>query len=258
MHVLLPPSETKHPGGRGRPLRTRTATGPLTQPRARVLDALADLLAGDADAAAGALLLPAGVAAAALDTDRAVLDSRTTPALSRYAGVVYDGLAYATMTPAEQRLAARSTWIFSGLLGVVRGDEGVPDYRVPAKAVLPGVGVAGTFWRPVLDEVVPRLLRSGLVVDLRSGDYASMWRPKGRLATRVVPVRVLSPVPSGGHGVVSYTSKFAKGLLTAALVRRVLGGEPVDDVGDVAAAWLTCGGHGSEVRPDGGLDVVTA
>ena len=54
----------------------------------------------------------------------------------------------------------------------------VPDYRVPAKATLPGIGVAATFWRPVLGVTVPALLAPGLVVDLRSSDYAAMWRPR--------------------------------------------------------------------------------
>lgn len=81
---------------------------------------------------------------------------------------------------------------------MLRGDEPVPLYRVPAKAALPGLGTAGSFWRHALLPVVPELLGSGLVVDLRSTDYASMWRPDARRAHRVVTVRVLSPAPRGG------------------------------------------------------------
>jgi cytoplasmic iron level regulating protein YaaA (DUF328/UPF0246 family) len=133
----------------------------------------------------------------------------------------------------------------------VRGDEPVPLYRLPAKAVLPRLGVAATFWRPVLADVVPRLVGAGLVVDLRSSDYAAMWRPRGELATRTVAVRVLSPLPGGGRGVVSYPSKFAKGELAAALVRRAAAGDPVERAEDVAAAWLAAGGGAAEVvAPD--------
>lgn len=251
MRVLLPPSEAKHPGGRGRPLSARPPHPLLGDARAEVRAALATLLAGPADAAARALLLPPATVAGALAANAAIDRCPTTPALRRYAGVVYDGLESAALGAAEQRLAARSVLIFSGLLGVVRGDEPVPNYRVPAKAVLPGLGVAGTFWRPVLTAAMPQLVGSGLVVDLRSSDYAAMWRPRGELAGRTVAVRVLSPLPNGGTGVVSYSSKFAKGRLTAALVRRAAAGEPVERAEHVAAAWREDGGASAEVAaPD--------
>lgn len=255
MHLLLPPSEAKHSGGRGRPLQDRPAAGPLADTRSRFSASLLELVGRDD--AAEALLLPAGVAEAALAANAGHLTGRTLPALLRYAGVVYDGLDYAAMSPVEQRLTARSTWIFSGLRGVVRGDEPVPDYRVPAKAVLPGVGVAGTAWRPVLDGVLPTLLRRGPIVDLRSGDYAAMWRPRGEAAARTVTVRVLSPAPRGGYAVVSYNSKFGKGRLAAALVRRSLGGHPVDGVDGVAAAWLDAGGAGSTTTGEHHIDLYT-
>lgn len=257
MHLLLPPSEAKSTGGRGRPLRDRfAADGVLAGGRRATVAALLDLVSGDPARAAAALLLPAAVAGPALDANRRVLDSPTTPALRRYAGVVYDGLGFAGLDTAQQRIAARSTLIFSGLFGVVRGDEPVPAYRVPAKAVLPGVGIASTFWRPILAGVLEPVLRRGLVVDLRSGDYAVMWRPAWAVADRVVAVRILSPAPRGGHAVISFTSKLAKGQLAAALIRRAAAGEPVEGIDDVARAWQACGGRRC-VPTAAGLDLYT-
>lgn len=258
MRLLLPPSEAKHPGGRGRPLSARPPHPVLGDARRDVQDALARLLAGPRQAAAKALLLPPATVDDALEANARVAACGTLPALRRYAGVVYDGIAAAGLTPAEQRLAARTVLVFSGLLGVVRGDEAVPLYRVPAKAVLPGVGVAATFWRPVLDAALPHLLDRGLIVDLRSSDYAAMWRPRGAEAARTVTVRVLSPLPGGGRGVVSYPSKFAKGRLAAALVRRAAAGGRVGCADDVAAAWLEDGGAGAEVTSAGLVVVHTA
>jgi cytoplasmic iron level regulating protein YaaA (DUF328/UPF0246 family) len=147
--------------------------------------------------------------------------------------------------------------IFSGLFGVLRGDEPVPDYRVPAKAVLPGLGTAASFWRPVLRETVPSLLQLGLVVDLRSSDYAAMWRAPAPLRARVVAVRILSPLPGGGHGVVSYPSKLAKGRLARALIERAASALPVEDAADVQAAWQACGGAAAH-RTETGFDLFTA
>jgi cytoplasmic iron level regulating protein YaaA (DUF328/UPF0246 family) len=257
VHLLLPPSEGKTAGGRGWPLRGRPAGDrSLATARVTVAEAVLKLVAGDTAAAAAALLLPDGVAAAALAVNADLLDSPTTPALRRYAGVVYDGLGFAAMNPAEQRVAQRSVHIFSGLFGVVRGDESVPDYRVPAKAVLPGLGVIGTFWRPVLTDVLADRLRRGLIVDLRSGDYAAMWRPDRTSAERVVAVRILSPAPRGGHAVISYNSKFAKGRLAAALIRRCAAGDPVDTVEDVLTAWAACDGADA-IRTATGVDLYT-
>jgi hypothetical protein len=259
VRVLLPPSEAKSPGGRGRPLAARAPHPTLGAARERTLGALAQLVAGPPADAAAALLLPPGTIDDALAANARVREARTMPALERYAGVLYDGFASAGLGDGERGVAARTILVFSGLLGVVRGDEAVPLYRVPAKAVLPGIGVVGTFWRPVLDEAMPALLfRGGLVIDLRSSDYTAMWRPKGAVARRVVTVRVLSPLSSGRLGVVSYPSKFAKGQLAAALVRRLAAAEPVDTVADVAAAWLACGGLRAESEAANQLVLYTA
>lgn len=223
-----------------------------------MLEALQTLVSGDPEVAATALLLPPGIAAGALAANAVVADSPTTPALRRYSGVVYDGLDFDRLAPATQRCAGRSTLIYSGLFGVVRGDEPVPLYRVPAKAVLPGIGIVGTFWRRVLGDVMPSMLGRGLIVDLRSGDYASMWRPDMASAHRVLTVRILSPNQRGGYAVLSYPSKFAKGRLAAALVTRAAAGDPVEHLNDVAAAWQACGGAGSEPTAATHLELYTA
>jgi len=259
VHVLLPPSEAKNPGGRGRPFRERLERleGPLGDGRRATVAALRTLVGRDAASAADALLLPPGVASDSLITNAEVLESRTTPALRRYAGVVYEGLGVDALDAGAQRHAARRVLVFSGLLGVARGDEPIPNYRVPAKAELPGLGVAGTFWRPLLDETMPTLVPRGLVVDLRSGDYAAMWRPPREIADRVVTVRVLSPAPRGGHAVISHTSKLAKGRLAAALLRAASDGQLPTTRDDVVAAWRRAGGVDATEGTGGRLDLYT-
>jgi cytoplasmic iron level regulating protein YaaA (DUF328/UPF0246 family) len=264
VRILLPPSEAKHPGGRGRPL-TGNHTGPATQRtepaenraghqaelaghRAEVLAALIRLL--DRPDAAAALLLPPSVAESALATNRQAANGPTLPAVRRYAGTVYQGLAVARLSPAAQRLARTALLIFSGLLGVSRGGDPVPDYRVPAKAVLPGLGVAGTYWRPRLAGLIPALLDAGPVIDLRSSDYAAMWQPapRGAVADRLICVRVLSPAPRGRLAVISYRSKLAKGRLAAALLERQASGRRITGPSDLLAAWAELGGADGRQR----------
>jgi len=249
MRILLPPSEAKRPGGRGRPLAGRT--DPVSQrlgaSRAELFAALTELL--DRPEAAAALLLPASTADAAIAANARAMSSPTLPAMQRYAGVVYEGLRADQLSTAAQRSARTSLLVFSGLLGVSRGGDPVPEYRVPAKATLPGVGIAGTYWRRRLPDVLPALLDRGPIIDLRSADYAAMWQPAAGSAEaiRFIGVRILSRTPGGRLAVVSYPSKLAKGRLAAALLERSAGGRPVRDAADVLAAWAELGGRDGRV-----------
>lgn len=206
---------------------------------------------------AARLRLPAGVVEAALAANAAVRTSGTLPAVQRYTGTVYEGLAYDQLSPAAQRLARRACWTFSGLFGVLRGDEPTPDYRVPATADLVGIGPAVTYWRRALTPLAPALFARGLVVDLRSTDYAAMWRVPRTLQERVVPVRVLSPAPDGTDKVISYNSKLAKGRLAAALLESAAAGRPIRSADDIAEVWTGHGGRGARATAAGGLDLYT-
>jgi uncharacterized protein len=250
MRILLPPSEAKHAGGRGRSLASRGHRQPIDGVRRQTFEALARLLA--TPAAASSLLLPPSVAEAAISQNLAVRTSPTMPAVRRYAGIVYEGLGFTELPLPVQALANRQLLIFSGLFGVLTGAEPVPAYRVPAKAALPGLGILATFWRPRLGELMPAMLgRSGLILDLRSTDYAAMWQPEAgtKLAARLLTVRVRSVRPDGSYGVISYSSKLAKGRLAAAILRAQADGRTVRGAADVAAIWTELGGTGAEAVP---------
>jgi cytoplasmic iron level regulating protein YaaA (DUF328/UPF0246 family) len=184
----------------------------------------------------------------ALAVNAVVTTSRTRAALDRYAGVVYDGLAVAAMSPAQRRIANRSILIFSGLFGVLTGGEAIPNYRVPAATALLEQGTLGSFWRPLLPGIMSeRLGRNDFVIDLRSTDYAAMWRPELSSAhNRVLSVRMLSPTPSGRLAVISYFSKHAKGRLANALIAREAEGHKIRSVDDVVRVWLD--GHGADAH----------
>ena len=230
------------------PLRRRRRSSLLDAPRQRVLAALEILLAQPD--AASALLIPDSARVAALAANARVLDSPAVAALARYSGVLYDGLAAADLSEEARRLARESVLIFSGLFGVVRGGDPVPNYRVPAKATLPGIGTVGTFWRTQLQAGIGPLLGRGLIVDLRSSDYAAMWQPERHdpVAERLVVVRILSPRPDGSLGVISFPSKFHKGRLAALLLERAVAGAPASTPDHLIDAWIAAGGKDGQIR----------
>jgi cytoplasmic iron level regulating protein YaaA (DUF328/UPF0246 family) len=211
--VLLPPSETKTAPRRGAALDLATLSFPeLTSVRERVLDALISLARSDPAATAAALGLSARQAE---EVERdAVLDTAPTARAGRvYTGVLYDALDVATLSPAAQRRATRSVVVSSALFGAVRLSDRIPAYRLSGDSRLPALGALPALWRDPLATAMTSAAGRGLVVDLRSGTYAAMWRPSGPVADRTVAVRVLQQLPDGSRAVVSHFNKATKGRL---------------------------------------------
>lgn len=264
MFILLPPSEAKQSGGSGLawsksrtdPARLLGAGSELADVRDAVLSEVSALCARDPVAAAAALKLPAGTVDDTCKHNANVFDCPTMPALDRYTGVVYQGLDVATLSRAARRIADASVLIFSGGVGVTRGGDLVPWYRVPASARLPVAGPVAALWRPPLAILLPNVLGDHLAIDLRSSDYAALWRPPAT-GGRVLTLRVLQQRKVGRkkvEQVVSYHSKINKGRIARALIAAAALRRPaksLDDVGEIATTM------GFEVRAvAGGLDVV--
>jgi cytoplasmic iron level regulating protein YaaA (DUF328/UPF0246 family) len=217
--VLLPPSEGKAGGGRGAPLDLGRLSHPALNPvRERLVAALQTAAVEDPERLRAALACPAGEVA----LDAALTTSRTTPALGRYTGVLYQALSYATLSAAGTRRANASLRVASALFGLLSPRDPVPAYRLSAGTSLPGVGSLAAAWRPVLE---PELTGHRLVVDLRSGPYAALAR-----VPQAVQVRVLREA-DGVRTVVSHDNKWTKGLLARELCEH--GARSVRDVAQV-------------------------
>ena len=260
MLVLLPPSEAKLPGGGGPPVGRRPvlSTPELARPRAVLLAALSRAARADRAALATGLRLPASVAAAALRADLGAGSAPTMPALDRYRGVVYQALDVASLARAARARAEEQVVVMSGLWGVVRGGDLVPDYRVPASGTVPGLGGVSAHWRPSLRAAMPALVGDRPVLDLRSTDYRGMWKPGPELRYQVVAVRVLAEQGTGSSRTtapVSYHAKYVKGLVVRHLVtgRR----RHTDPMAALAAAAAALDLRVEMVRgPDRSVDLV--
>lgn len=239
MLVLLPPSEGKATGGDGPAVGRRPvlSTPELAAPRAALLAALRRAARADRSGLAAGLRLPPSSAAAALTATTSAGSAPTLAALDRYTGVVYQALDVAGLSPSARRRAEATVVVASGLWGVVRGGDLVPDYRVPAAGTVPGHGGVTAHWRRPLALAMPRLVGDQPVLDLRSTDYRGMWRPPAGLRDQVVAVRVLAERPTGAVGQVSYHAKWVKGLVVGHLVRsRRTYADPMAALADAAEA----------------------
>ncbi|NUT46822.1 MAG: peroxide stress protein YaaA [Saccharothrix sp.] len=211
MLVLLPPSETKAPGGSGAPLDLDRLSHPeLTPVRGKLVDALVDL-AADVPASLAVLGLSERQAAE-VGRNAELRRSPTLPALSRYTGVLYDALALESLTKTERSRASARLAVASALFGVVGGGDPIPAYRLSGGSVLPSVGPLGALWRPVLEPVLAAA--DDFVVDLRSSPYTSL----ARIPDATV-VRVVTEDAKGRRNAVSHFNKAHKGRLAQAIVR---------------------------------------
>ena len=160
--VLLPPSETKAPGGDRPPLALDGLSYPeLTPVRRKLIDELV-ALTGDAPAGLAALGLSERQSGE-LERNAALCSAPTLPALLRYTGVLYAALDAGSLRPAQR---ARLV-VASALFGLLAADDPIPAYRLSATATLPGLGPVRSIWRPTLAAQLAEL--AGLVIDLRSG-----------------------------------------------------------------------------------------
>lgn len=209
--VVLPPSETKAPGGRGRPLDLDALSFPALNPTRKTLVEELVALAADVPASRAAL----GISERQDDEiarNAALWTSPTAPALRRYTGVLYDALDAASLRPA----ARRRLLVCSALFGLVAGTDPIPAYRLSGGSTLPGrAGDAAkrnsteprslrTLWRPELSPLLADL--DDLVVDLRSGPYAALGPARG-----AVTLDVHSETADGSRTVVSHANKSHKG-----------------------------------------------
>lgn len=155
------------------------------------------------------------------------------PAAEVYTGVLYQRLGHGELSATARRRSAKSVLIASVLWGFVRPTDQIPHYRLPPSTKLDGIGPLAAWWRPALAAAMPDE-PGETVVDMRSGPYVAMWKPKR--ATRLA-VRAFRE-ENGERKVVSHMAKAARGEVARALLdaRR----EP-RDAEEVAAAAVAAG-----------------
>ena len=235
MIVLLPPSETKSEGGAG------------------VFDAAAlgfPALRGKRRAAAAALKrIPLRDAPDVLKLgarnahearwNRELTSGPVRPATERYTGVLYDGLAVASLDTEARRWVDDHVVIASALFGLLRAGDPIPRYRLSGSTAIPGLSLK-SHWH---DAVTAALRATGdWVLDARSEAYVALGRaPAGSAFLHV---------ETDEGRALNHFNKHAKGELVRALARTGANVASRADLLDWSAA--------AEVRlePRGDTDVV--
>jgi cytoplasmic iron level regulating protein YaaA (DUF328/UPF0246 family) len=236
--LLLPPSETKRPGGApGTRLALSTLRYPmLTDARRATLDAVA-ALAHDHDAAVKALKL--GVKQHhEVAKNRVIEHSELLPAADRYTGVLYDALDAGSLPAAARERLARHVVIHSAVLGPVGALDPIPDYRLSHDSRLPGLRLKA-LWADAAAAALAG--ETGLVLDARSQGYAALGP-----APRGVWLEVVAEGADGRRRALNHFNKHAKGELARAYA---LSGDRPQTVAELVE-WGAA--HGFRLEPDEG------
>lgn len=210
--ILLPPSEGKAEGGNTqKPWKCDAGVfgGELGEFRADVVRALKMAKGGDQK------LL--GVKGAYLEHAKAcnlsLIGAATLPAWQRYTGVVWDHLHLASVAATTRTAYVKRIFVPSGLAGLVRADDPLPEYRLKMGARLSNLGLVSTWWRDDLTAALASSVKKTVVVDLLPQEHKNAF--DWDVLVNVVHVDLVSKKGAivGGHN-----AKAAKGLLARHLL----------------------------------------
>ena len=142
-----------------------------------------------------------------------LIDAPCLPAWQRYTGVVWDHLDIASLTATQRNTFIKRIIVPSGLLGLVRADDQVPDYRLKMGARLAPFGTMSKFWNEAITDALVSTVKKKTLIDLLPNEHrtAINWN----LLDNVVRVDLVSHSGAivGGHN-----AKAAKGLLARHLL----------------------------------------
>ena len=239
MLILLPPSETKRPGGAGAPLDTATLALPRLGPeRAVVIDALVEL-SSDEQAAMKALKLSERQRGE-VAVNAALRTAPTMPVVDRYTGVLFDALDAGSLDPQARTWLGAHVLIHSAPFGPVSALDAIPAYRLAAAGRLPGLPPLKRVWAAAVSAALAEQ-HPPFVLDLRSEAYAALGPVPPAAAGAYV--RVVAQGPGGIVRALNHFNKRAKGELVRLLATSRPEVTSPEELSDWAAAV------GLQVRP---------
>jgi len=221
--ILLPPSEGKAAGGcdaqawpdiAGDPASNAFAT--LDPRRRELIAALQGALKSEPTPALQKLFGVKGEAlATAIATNQQLPGGPLLPAIERYTGVMFDFMEVATLPAPARQAFDKHAILFSGLWGLLRPTDLIPDYKLKMDARLPGIGNAALFWRPEISRTLNEIVEGQVVWDLLPGAHGKAWDHKASMAARW-QVKFVERMEKNGevkYRTVSHWSKALKGAL---------------------------------------------
>ena len=229
--ILLSSAEGKEPGGNPlapdmfdyRASNTFNYFSDLNAERRALIDTLQALVGEEDKSALGKLF---GVKGESLE--RAVLAnsevyaSPLMAAVDRYGpGVMYEAMEFQALPTGAQRRLLENGVIFSGLFGLLRPDDLIPDYRLRMDAIVGDIGKVSRYWQPHISPRLDEALRGKVVWNLLSGASEDAWED-GETYAEMYRLKFYNEDESGERKAVSHGVKELRGTLVNYIVTEVV------------------------------------
>jgi cytoplasmic iron level regulating protein YaaA (DUF328/UPF0246 family) len=203
MIFLLPPSETKEPGGKKKP--KILSHKELDKTRKLLQQALIEICKNPTLAAKALKLGPKQLGE--IEVNRELANPKCLPALDRYTGTLYDALKLGGVSAAMRNRASKAVFIQSSLFGLISAGDEIPNYRLSAGSKLSGVNLK-SIWQAAHETLWSKYSKE-IVIDMRSNSYADLAPVPDKMACYTLDV-VLED-KKGKRARLNHFNKQAKG-----------------------------------------------
>jgi len=193
--VLLAPADRKQPGGNPfapdmfdyRTSGTFNYFDDLNPERRELIDTLQDVTEDEDDEALGEIFGVEGYELEeAIRVNSELYDAPLMSALDRYSpDVMYAAMDFANLPTGAQRRLLENGVILSGLFGLLRPDDLIPNYQLDMSATLPEVGSVADYWRPIVSPILNDSLEDRWVWDMMPEGHHDAWTDEHTYEARV-------------------------------------------------------------------------
>ena len=181
--ILLPPSEAKNPGGNPfapdmfdyRSSSTFNYFSDLNPERRKLITVLQETIEKGEN-----LESIFGVKGdnlnEAIESNLAIFKAPLMSALDRYSpGTMFKSMDFAGLPTGAQRRLLENAIIFSGLFGLLRPDDLIPNYKLKIDIALPELGKVSKYWRPFVSPQLNKALKDHTVWNLLPKAHRDIW-----------------------------------------------------------------------------------
>jgi cytoplasmic iron level regulating protein YaaA (DUF328/UPF0246 family) len=211
MIFLLPPSETKEPGGKKK--AKVLSHKELDQTRKLLQQALLEICNHPTLAAKALKLGPKQLGE--IEVNLELANPKCLPALDRYTGTLYEALKEGGVTAAMRARASKAAFIQSSLFGLISASDVIPNYRFSAGSKLPGVNLK-RMWQEAHEGVWSKFSKE-IVIDMRSNSYSELAPVPENIACYTLDVALEDN--KGKRTKLNHFNKQAKGQLVRSALK---------------------------------------
>ncbi len=195
LSILLSPADRKQPGGNPfapdmfdyRTSGTFNYYDDLNPERREVIDTLQEVIEDEDEETLSELFgLEDYELEEAIRVNSEIYDAPLMSALDRYSpGVMYAAMDFANLPTGAQRRLLENGVILSGLFGLLRPDDLIPNYQLGMDVTIPGLGPVADYWEPVVSPILNENLEDRWVWDLLPEVHREAWTDEHAYEARV-------------------------------------------------------------------------